>query len=236
MAKQTRAPARRKPAAQPKPKRKGGPLPGTPSPMRLRMTPELQAHVKRLYEHSEQPVTQIAADCDVDESVIRRMGEREGWVRYVAPPRDLPPVAKLLAEVEALEAARAVVLRGAQERAPQDDGENAEPDAAPNVERFTQVVMAHLDEFEAVRRNGKLLAKHHLTTARAISLLTEAFNRLQRLRAAQPGSIHDDLDDMPADLDAFREDLALRIAAFMESRTDESAFGEPAAAPAGDAR
>lgn len=212
-------------------KRKGGPVPGTPSPKRTRMSAELQAHVRRLYEESDQPICQIALDVGVDESVIRRMGPREGWVRFVAPPRDLPPVAKLLAQVEEMEKALA--------RPPNPD--SSPPRAAlvgggekDNIARFTQVVMAHLDEFEAMRRDGRLLPAHHLATARAISILTEAFNRLARLRAALPGTIDDDSvsADMPADLDAFREELAQRIEKFIASRTDPGAFAEPAAAPA----
>ena len=211
-------------------KRKGGPVPGTPSPMRTRMTPELLAHVKRLYEETDQHVCATALDCGVDESTIRRLALREGWVRYVAPPRDLPPVATLLAQVEALEEDRQQgnppSFEGGLRPPPQDDGDN--------IERFIRVVMAHLDEFEAVRRAGKLIAREHLPTARAISILTEAFNKLQRLRAAQPGTIHDDLAnaDMPADLDAFREALAQRIENFLASRTDAGAFADPAAEPA----
>ncbi len=250
-----------KPKAPPKqPKHKGDPVPGTPSPMRTRMSPELQAHVRRLYEETDQPVCQIALDVGVNESVIRRMGPREGWVRYVAPPRDLPPVAKLLEQVEELEEA----VRAPQhdeaalthsptptpDPSPQGGGEQKESVAAPealtgggekedNIARFTHVVMAHLDEFEAMRRDGKLLPKHHLATARAISILTEAFNRLARLRAALPGTIHDDTAhdnlanfDMPADLDAFREALAQRIEKFLASRTDAGAFTELADVPA----
>ena len=105
-----------------------------------------------------------------------------------------------------------------------------------NIARFTQVVMAHLDEFEAMRRDGKLKPTQYLAIARAISILTEAFNKLQRLRAAQPGQIHDDLSDryadLPADLDAFREALAQRIENFLASRTDAEAFADPADAPA----
>ena len=224
------------------------------------MSPELQAHVRRLYEETDQPVCQIALDVGVNESVIRRMGPREGWVRYVAPPRDLPPVAKLLEQVEELEEA----VRAPQhdeaalthsptptpDPSPQGGGEQKESVAAPealtgggekedNIARFTHVVMAHLDEFEAMRRDGKLLPKHHLATARAISILTEAFNRLARLRAALPGTIHDDTAhdnlanfDMPADLDAFREALAQRIEKFLASRTDAGAFTELADVPA----
>jgi transposase-like protein len=203
--------------------------------MRTRMSPELQAHVRRLYEETDQPVCQIALDVGVNESVIRRMGPREGWVRFEAPPRDLPPVAKLLAQVEELEKAGAVQERARQDdgEAPQDDGDSNGATREENIARFTQVVMAHLDEFEAMRRDGKLLPTHHLATARAISILTEAFNRLARLRAALPGTIHDDLAaDMPADLDAFREELAQRIETFLASRTDAGAFIDAAAASA----
>lgn len=194
-------------------KHKGGPVAGTPSPIRTRLSPELQAYARRLYETTDQFVTDIALDCGVDESVVRRMAERESWVRYAPPPRDLPPVAKLLAEVEALEAslAEAPADRCA---VPTDGG------TQDNIARFIAVVMAHLDEFEALRKNGKLLPKQHLATARAISILTEAYNRLQRMRAAEPGSIHhDSYADAPADLDAFRDELARRIRAFVASRT-----------------
>ena len=247
-------------------KRKGGPAPGTPSPTRTRMSPELQAHVRRLYEETDQPVCQIALDCGVNESVIRRMGPREGWVRFEAPPRDLPPVAKLLAQVEELERDRHPEVRaisalsasstrygraskedghgnppsfeGGLRPPPQDDGEGKGATREDNIARFTQVVMAHLDEFEAMRRDGRLLPKHHLATARAISILTEAFNRLARLRAALPGTIHDDLAAtdryavLPADLDAFREELAQRIETVLASRTDAGAFIDAAAASA----
>ena len=162
-------------------------------------------------------------------------------MRFVAPPLDLPPVAKLLAQVEELEQAM-LDDRHPEERAqraskgdgqssppsfegglrppPQDDGEGQE--RKENIERFVAVVMAHLDEFEAMRRNGKLLAKQHLATARAISILTDAFNKLQRTRAALSGSTHDSAyanADMPTDPDAFRDELARRIRAFVASRT-----------------
>jgi len=56
-----------------------------------------------------------------------------------------------------------------------------------------------------------------------LSSLTTTLQKLQRLHAATPGS--NDYDscaaDAPADLDAFREDLARQIEAFMESRPDE---------------
>ena len=246
LAKALRAPARQK-SAPTEPKPKGGPVAGTPSPMRTRMSPELQAHVRRLYEETVQPVCQIALDVGVNESVIRRMGPREGWVRFQAPPRDLPPVAKLLAQVEELAGAskehghaNPPSFEGGLRPPPQDDGDSNGATREDNIARFIRVVMAHLDEFEAVRRAGKLVAREHLPTARAISVLTEAFNTLQRLRAAQPGRNDDDNSDryadrydvLPADLDAFREALAQRIESFLASRTDAGVFIDAAAEPA----
>jgi hypothetical protein len=313
------------------PKRKGGPVPGTPSPMRAKLTPELHDHARRKYETTGEFICNIALDCGVDESTIRRMAKREEWVKYVAPPRDLPPVAKLLAQVEELEASvkaapvllslqqeklrptpdptppLAALAGGGEEKAapglslpPRSGGEGGSgarerdgvgwgeassssqtiseskemlpptdsrcsasafsfgstaaegrlcpspPRAAhagggeqealvqrgekeENITRFIRVVMAHLDEFEAMRRDGKLMPAHHLATARAISILTEAFNKLQRLRAAQPGQNHDDIADMPADLDEYRLELTRRIREFLRSRSAGRNGGRPAA-------
>ncbi len=103
------------------PKRKGGPVPGTPSPMRTRLSEELHAYARRQFEQTDQCVSDIALDVGVDESVIRRMAKREEWVRYVAPPRALSPVAKLLAQVEELEVsvkAAPILLSLQQEKLP----------------------------------------------------------------------------------------------------------------------
>jgi hypothetical protein len=117
---------------------------------------------------------------------------------------------------------------------PQDDGQRLAREA--NITHFIAVVMAHLDTFENTRRTGRLVPKQHLANARAISVLTEAFNRLQRLRADLSGPIHDDtantFSDMPADLDAFRDELARRIDAFIASRANAADAGDAAAGPA----
>jgi len=62
-----------------------------------------------------------------------------------------------------------------------------------------------------------------METARALSSLTDTLNRLQRMRAEEkpPAEAHEEYDDLPTDIDAFRDALARRIEAFMESRTDE---------------
>jgi hypothetical protein len=207
-----RASARKKFKAKPK----GGPVPGTPSPMRTRLSAELQAHARRQFEQTDRYVTDIALDCGVDESVLRRMALREGWVRYVGPPRGLPPVAKLLAEVEALETLPPVT-----------------PDErVAAIDRLHREAMAQLAEVEALRARTTPAAKDAERNAHTLSSLTETVRKLQGMRCALhvPGSTHDADYDLPADPDAFRDELARRIDAFIASRANTGNAGDDAAA------
>jgi hypothetical protein len=54
-------------------------------------------------------------------------------------------------------------------------------------------------------------------TARTLSILTDTLQKLQRLQYAVPAS--GPLYDIPADIDEFRNELARRINAFVDSRT-----------------
>jgi hypothetical protein len=208
----TAASARKKYKAKPK----GGPVAGTPSPMRTRLSAELQAHARRQFEQTDRYVTDIALDCGVDESVLRRMALREGWVRYVGPPRGLPPVAKLLAEVEALETLPPVT-----------------PDErVAAIDRLHREAMAQLAEVEALRARTTPAAKDAERNAHTLSSLTETVRKLQGMRCAihLPGSTHDADYDLPADPDAFRDELARRIDAFIASRANTGNAGDDAAA------
>jgi hypothetical protein len=70
-------------------------------------------------------------------------------------------------------------------------------------------------------------------TARTLNSLMTILRGIQQLQCSAPAqpetNHHDDYDDLPADIDEFREKLARRIEAFMESRPDE---GDAAQAPA----
>lgn len=202
-------------ATSPKAKRKGGPIPGRLSPMRTRMSDELQAHARRLFEETDRFTTDIARDCGVDESVIRRKAQREGWKRYVPPPRDVPPVAKLLAEVEALEAMPPVTP---EER-------------VTAIDRLHREAMSQLAEVEALRARTTPAPKDAERNAHTLSSLTETMRKLQGMRCANhaPGSTHDDYAyDTPADPDAFRDELARRIDAFIASRANAGDAGDGA--------
>jgi hypothetical protein len=115
---------------------------------------------------------------------------------------------------------------GAARLAPQDDGEEAEREETDPAARIEQLVLKELAAEEAVRarlRHAPRPAADAERSARTLAILTQTLQNLQRLRAGQDslGPPDDDDDDMPADLDEFRYELARRIDAFVASRTDE---------------
>jgi hypothetical protein len=123
----------------------------------------------------------------------------------------------------------------------QDDAESMErgEQAPPVAETIERLYRAVLDELAAVEAMRAQLGRHPRgaveaeRTARTLSRLTETFQKLQRLQIANaPSGTLDDDDDMPADIDAFRLELARRIEAFVASRTEpDDAEGASVAAP-----
>ena len=69
---------------------------------RLKFTDELLANVRQRFEGSDEPLSAMAADLGCCKTTLRGIAKREGWVRYVPPPRELLPAAKLAARAEKL--------------------------------------------------------------------------------------------------------------------------------------
>lgn len=232
MARKTRAPARRSRATKkarktpappkPKPAKKAGPPLGPPKPAkpdkpgRPFYTPEFLAEARRRIERTTESMSSIAGKFGMHHSVLSKLIQREGWLRPEESlhRRGLSPAMRLAAEADAL----------ADAPAPPD------PEA---LDRIEQAVLAELTTVETMRAS---LDKEPLRpidaerTARTLSVLTDTLTKLRRHRlaaAAPSGPDHD--DDFPADLDAFRDELARRIEAFMESRPDEDDAGANAA-------
>ncbi len=104
--------------------------------------------------------------------------------------------------------------------------ENPEPlQLAATAEQLHRELSGLLAEVRAERARMKRegYGKNDLQkTSQVIASLTATLRTLQPMLcpAPQAGTDDDDYDDMPADLDEFRNQLARRIAAFMESRPD----------------
>ena len=103
------------------------------------------------------------------------------------------------------------------------------PPLADTVEELHAAAVRQLAEFKAFDAQLKgrplgLLDRER--AARTLAGLTATLHKLQVMRCTPPlpaSTKNDDsqYDDFPADIDAFREALARKIEAFMESRANE---------------
>jgi hypothetical protein len=228
MTKRTRASARRKrvtkkarkPSARKRKAAAKEALPPGPSkpakpdkPGRPFYTAEFLAEARRRIEHTTESMTSIAGKLGMHHSVLSKLIKREGWLRPEASlhQRGLSPALRLAGEADALA------------HAP------APPDPAA-LDRIEQAVLKELETVEAMRASldrEPLRPIDAERTARTLSIHAETLAKLRRHRlaaAALTGPDHD--DDLPADLDAFRDDLARRIEAFVASRADEGDAGQ----------
>lgn len=122
------------------------------------------------------------------------------------------------------------VVEGGEQTLPLSGGGSAlapaptEPRLTP-VERLEALVVKELEAEEAMRAELALRprSRHDAERcARTLSVLTQTLQTLQRMRADGGAARNsDDYDDIPEDMDAFRNDLARRIDLFVESRREE---------------
>jgi hypothetical protein len=224
-------PAPLKPArAQPTPAKRG-PKPGTPSWRKFNFTPELIADCRRRYEETAEFVTSIALDYGVNETTLRRLAKSEGWLRFRPPPRGLPRTALLQARAEALEEAirrgdpPPAALAPSAPRTAAAAAAGAPPppgppfDVAAAIDEMASAVQAELATVKTMRARMKRTPQSPLDgarTARTLSSLTDTLQKLQRMSCLIPQA--DAYDDIPPDLDAFRDELARRIRVFVASR------------------
>jgi hypothetical protein len=186
-------------------------------------TPALIANLQHRYEWTPEPVVSIAADAGIHPTSLHRMAKSRGWKRHnLLPPRDLPPALKILEATRALEASPDAAAEAMHDAAPPHNDLAA-------IERLEQGVLKELATVEALRARLSGEPQRPIDaerTARTLSLLTQTLQHLQRMRAgqmlaAQPTATdHHHDDDLPADIDAFRLDLARRIDAFVQSELD----------------
>jgi len=187
-------------------------------------TPELLAHVRHRFEQTEDSVTGIARDLGVSREGVRALAKREGWKRYVRPPRGLPPSVKLLTE--------APNHQPHEQAGTQVADEEGIPPVADTIARLHRAVLDELAAIETIRKQSRRAGTSaHIT--RTLASLTDTLQKLHRLQPdhANPGP---DDDEMPADIDEFRNELARRIEAFVAERTD-AGDGRGPGAPSMDA-
>ena len=207
-------------------------------------TPEFLAEARRQVERTAESMTAIAGKLGIHHSVLSRLIKREGWVRSEASPRrrGLSPAMRLVVAADALVTAGVRLAPRIDAPAAGGEGERRALAAhAPHdlsaVDRLEQGVLRELATVEAMRASlgsEPLRPMDAERTARTLSVLTETLSKLRRMRLAaapQAGSEH---DDFPADIDAFRLDLARRIERSSQAGLKPcDADGDPRPAPTG---
>ena len=210
---------------------------------RIKATPELLANIRHRYEHTDERLATLAVDLGCCGETVRNIAKREGWVAFVAPPRDLSPAARLRVRAEQLAEQQSPLIpahagiEGQDGKAvpcgpgsPLSRGRANDDLHAAIAEQMLHEVAAFLDDVRAERKRMKSAgyAKHELqAVSRVIADLSGSLNRLkpmaQRAAAPDSGNAQDDkYDDMPADLDEFRAELARRIRHFVAGRRARS--------------
>ena len=190
--------------------------------------PELVAAVRHDYLYADKTLEQIAARYRINARDINRMREQEGWPSRYARIRRVP---RLTQETQALEEA----VASARPELGGDDPAGTAQDAplpallAPSViERIERLIEQELAAEERAR--SELGAKPRRRAdaercARTLATLTQTLQALARLRGGAASNAGSDDDDMPADIDDFRNELARRIRGFVQSRTGEGVRG-----------
>jgi hypothetical protein len=212
-----------------------------------RYSPELLAALRYRYEQTGQPMNALAAEFEIGVTTLQTLARKNGWMPRSQRLRQCPPAMRLLDEAEALTASlplpemarvgvnAAVALETthvqdatASPILPLAGGEsNAMPAAAPTtatlspLERIEALIVKELAAEEALRAalGTKPRARYDLERcARTLAVMTQTLERLQRLHPKSSGGKDVDHDPVPENIDEFREELAKRINAFVESR------------------
>jgi hypothetical protein len=204
---------------------------------RAKFSPELEARARYLYEETDKSLADIGFELGVHKGTVPVVARRRRWKRYVAPPRDLSPVTKILLETEALEREGETTQDAPATERPALSAEQNEivDEAAPAdiAARLRRAVLNELTVVESLRERLKNEPHSRVAaerTARTLSTLTDTLQKLQRLQCTVSANGPD--YDMPADIDAFRDELARQIEEFVASRSDTT-DGERAA-PSGE--
>jgi hypothetical protein len=198
-------------------------------------TAEFLAEAKRRIETTLKSTNAIAEDLGIHQTVLWRLVRRYGWVRPERSLRlrGLSPAMRLAAEADALVAAAPSTgssgnpePRAEEELGPRFRGDERveTPSHDTTVERLEAAVLKELSTVETMRASLGEEPQRPIDaerTARTLSVLTETISKLRRLRMAARPQQEATYDDMPADIDEFRNELTRRIDALVASEPDE---------------
>jgi hypothetical protein len=205
-------------------------------------TPEAWAQIRHAYEHTDKPLAHICAEHEVTIPTVRYRMKKWDWTRRKPlVPREGPAevMVELATSFAQTTPTPTLPLAGggssglAPHPTPPAPGDGEDASIVPRLQSAVARVLPAIEATIARLAAGPQHPREMEQAGRTLSSLTRTLRELNALLAehnARPGVVHpvDDYDDMPQDLDAFREALAHRIEEFLASRGDD-AFEEPEA-------
>lgn len=211
--------------------------PGVETPARcgrghpkVSLSPDLLADCRCRFETTADSVQSIALACKISPSKVYRLAKEYNWTRFRPAPLDLPPSERLRQRAAALAEAvqsRANSISANDLAASADDVAAGIADVIAGVRR----VLANINAMQA-RMADEQTPLDVQRLAQTYASLNGTLRDLQRAQhgpqPVQHAGYYD--DDIPADIDAFRDALAQRIENFVASRCDEELRGQAAAA------
>lgn len=210
----------------------------------VRYAEDFLAALRQRYEQTDQPMRSLAREFSIGISTLSALVERHGWVKRSQRKRGRPE-ASLVSEAQAL--MQSLPARGSlvttnellaleRDLTPSPSlplaggGSSVSASAAPNenltaAERIEALLLKEIAAEEVARDalgNEPRLRTEADACARRLAVMTQTLQTLQR-RSRWPmrSVIAASTTTSPEDIDEFRERLARRIEAFMESRDDE---------------
>ena len=190
-------------------------------------SPEIVESVLHQYVHTDKPVGEIARDHKMDPRDVTRIRHAARCPARRLQARAIPPAMALFQDTmkrlmaaapprASSKAAASPDLSAARETAPP-------PADALALDRIERLVEQELAAQEATRAQLGLLARTPVEAERSVRILSTSIQILLALaRLRGDGAPHREIendDDMPDDIDDFRNELARRIRAFVASRT-----------------
>lgn len=214
-----------------------------PSPMIF--TDELLADARRRYEQTAEAKGAISADLGIARSTFDHLVARLGWKRFTPPPRDVDAAAKLAAKAQAFAKALAANEGPKAAAAHQEATPGAAAPSAPPVpsaaaplppgetgddmpmdtpaliawlRREIQAQVILVKQLREQERAEPLTEQAVIRLSRILASLADALIKLDRHTGGASGAAGEP-DDLPENIDEFRNELARRIRAFVASRT-----------------
>jgi hypothetical protein len=164
---------------------------------------------------TEEPRSRIAADYGISEMTIYRLCEKNQWRRERALI-DVPAARK---SVVAAEAAPPVDMAAIQSRT----DELAQLPLVDRLQRAIETELSALERYQLTPRAYPLTPAEAERISRTLERLIATLSKVDHLRASAAPTNPAYPYDMPEDIDEFRNELARRINAFVDSRTGENA-------------